>query len=143
MTSQENIKELRGRIDFLHKCLNIEDKRSQVASMQEKTLAADFWNDAKAAEKYLKEMAAVKFWVTAYDALAAAADDVDVLYEFAKESEEMAASDAASGSAAASGSGESGASTAASSKWSPSARTASPSTTSWCTTRPPRIPAST
>ncbi len=86
MTSQENIKELRGRIDFLHKCLNIEDKRSQVASMQEKTLAADFWNEPKEAEKFLKSIAAVKFWVTAYDALAAAADDVDVLYDFAKES---------------------------------------------------------
>ncbi len=35
------------------------------------------------------------------------------------------------------------ASTAASSRWSPSARTASRWTTSWCTTRPPRIPAST
>ena len=100
MINQENIKELRARVEFLHKCLNIEDKRAQVDSMQEKTLAADFWNESKAAEKFLKEIAGIKFWVTAYDALAAAADDVDVLYEFAKESEGMApASDAASGSA--------------------------------------------
>ncbi|MBP5539175.1 MAG: peptide chain release factor 2 [Bacteroidales bacterium] len=91
MTSQDNIKELRARIEFLHKCLNIEDKRAQVAAMQEKTLAADFWNEPKAAEKFLKEIAGVKFWVTAYDALATAADDVDVLYEFAKESETASA----------------------------------------------------
>ena len=45
MINQENIKELRARIEFLHKCLNIEDKRAQVAAMQEKTLAADFWNE--------------------------------------------------------------------------------------------------
>ncbi len=90
MTSQDNIKELRARIEFLHKCLNIEDKRAQVASMQEKTLAADFWNEPKAAEKFLKEIAGIKFWVTSYDALAAAADDLDVLYEFAKESESAA-----------------------------------------------------
>ena len=100
MINQDNIKELRARIEFLHKCLNIEDKRAQVAAMQEKTLAADFWNEPKAAEKFLKEIAGIKFWVTAYDALAGAADDLDVLYEFAKESEGMApASDAASGSA--------------------------------------------
>lgn len=86
MINAENIKEIRGRIDFLHKCLDIAAKRSQVEQMQEKTLAADFWNDAKAAEKFLKEIASVKFWVTAYDALSAAADDVEVLYEFAHES---------------------------------------------------------
>lgn len=104
MINQENIKELRARIEFLHKCLNIEDKRAQVASMQEKTLAADFWNEPKAAEKFLKEIAGIKFWVTAYDALVAAADDLDVLYEFAKESEGTApASDAASTAPAAGG----------------------------------------
>ena len=104
MINQENIKELRARIEFLHKCLNIEDKRAQVAAMQEKTLAADFWNEPKAAEKFLKEIAGIKFWVTAYDALAAAADDLDVLYEFAKESEGTApASDAASTAPAAGG----------------------------------------
>ncbi len=91
MINQENIKELRARIEFLHKCLNIEDKRAQVAAMQEKTLAADFWNEPKEAEKFLKEIAGIKFWVTAYDALVAAADDVDVLYEFAKESETASA----------------------------------------------------
>ncbi|MBQ7517476.1 MAG: peptide chain release factor 2 [Bacteroidales bacterium] len=104
MINQENIKELRARIEFLHKCLNIEDKRAQVAAMQEKTLAADFWNEPKEAEKFLKEIAGIKFWVTAYDALAAAADDLDVLYEFAKETEGTApASDAASTAPAAGG----------------------------------------
>ena len=107
MINQENIKELRARIEFLHKCLNIEDKRAQVAAMQEKTLAADFWNEPKAAEKFLKEIAGIKFWVTAYDALVSAADDVDVLYEFAKESEATAVPANASGKAGAEGDAES------------------------------------
>ena len=106
MINQENIKELRARIEFLHKCLNIEDKRAQVAAMQEKTLAADFWNEPKAAEKFLKEIAGIKFWVTAYDALAAAADDVDVLYEFAKESETASAGASAKASGKAGQEGE-------------------------------------
>ncbi|MCR4565550.1 MAG: peptide chain release factor 2 [Bacteroidales bacterium] len=106
MINQENIKELRARIEFLHKCLNIEDKRAQVAAMQEKTLAADFWNEPKEAEKFLKEIAGIKFWVTAYDALAAAADDVDVLYEFAKESETASAGASAKASGKAGQEGE-------------------------------------
>ena len=106
MINQENIKELRARIEFLHKCLNIEDKRAQVAAMQEKTLAADFWNEPKEAEKFLKEIAGIKFWVTAYDALAAAADDVDVLYEFAKESETASAGVSAKASGKAGQEGE-------------------------------------
>ncbi len=106
MINQENIKELRARIEFLHKCLNIEDKRAQVAVMQEKTLAADFWNEPKAAEKFLKEIAGIKFWVTAYDALVAAADDVDVLYEFAKESETASAGASAKASGKAGQEGE-------------------------------------
>ena len=85
MINAEQIKDLRARIAVLQKSLHIEDKRAEVAQKQEKTLAPDFWNDAKAAEKYLKELAAVKFWVTACDALVSAADDLDVLYDFAKE----------------------------------------------------------
>ena len=85
MINAEQIKDLRARIAVLQKSLHIEEKRAEVAQKQEKTLAPDFWNDAKAAEKYLKELAAVKFWVTACDALVSAADDLDVLYDFAKE----------------------------------------------------------
>ncbi|MBP5397327.1 MAG: peptide chain release factor 2 [Bacteroidales bacterium] len=86
MISAEQIKDLRARIAVLQKSLKIEEKRAEVASKQEKTLAPDFWNDAKAAEKYLKELAGVKFWVSACDALSSGADDLDVLYDFAKES---------------------------------------------------------
>ncbi|MBO5193463.1 MAG: peptide chain release factor 2, partial [Bacteroidales bacterium] len=48
--------------------------------------APDFWDDPKEAEKFLKELSGVKFWVNGYDKAAAGVEDLNVLYDFAKES---------------------------------------------------------
>ena len=93
MIAVEHIKELQSRVETLGRCIDIEGKREDVAARQEKTLAADFWDDPKEAEKFLKELAGVKFWVTGFDKVAAAAEDLNVLYDFAKESQAMAADD--------------------------------------------------
>ena len=87
MIGVEYIKELQQRVETLGRCIDIEGKRADVASRQEKTLASDFWDDPKEAEKFLKELAGVKFWVTGFDKVAAAAEDLNVLHEFAKESQ--------------------------------------------------------
>ena len=86
MVSTEQIKELQQRVQTLGRCINIDAKRAEVASKTERTLAPDFWDDPKAAEKFLKELSGVKFWVTGYDNVASAAEDLNVLYDFAKES---------------------------------------------------------
>ncbi len=86
MTSYEQIKELKERLETLDRCLNIQGRRADVAARTEKTLAPDFWNDAKEAERFLKELSSLKFWTNGYDKASAAVDDLDVLYEFAKDS---------------------------------------------------------
>ena len=86
MITTEQIRGLQQRVEALHKCLDIEGKRADVAAREEKTLAPDFWNDSKAAEAFLKESSSVKFWVNGYDRAAAAVADLDVLMEFAKDS---------------------------------------------------------
>ena len=86
MISTENIKALQQRVETLGKCINIDDKRADVAERTERTLAADFWDEPKEAEKFLKELSGVKFWVTGFDKVAAAAEDLNVLYDFARES---------------------------------------------------------
>lgn len=93
MISFEQIKELRERVQVLGRCLKVEEKREAVAEREEKSAAPDFWNDAKAAEAFLKETAALKFWVDGYDKAMRAVDDLDVLYEFAKESAAAKADD--------------------------------------------------
>ena len=67
MIGLEQIKSLQQRVETLGKCINVDDKRADVAQRQEKTLAADFWDDPKEAEKFLKELSGVKFWVTGFD----------------------------------------------------------------------------
>ena len=86
MISIENIKELQTRVQTLGRCIAIEAKREDVEQKTQKTLAPDFWDDPKEAEKFLKELSGVKFWVNGFDKVAAAVEDLNVLYDFAKES---------------------------------------------------------
>ena len=81
MISNEQIKELQQRVETLGRCINVEEKRAEVENKTERTLAPDFWDDPKEAEKFLKEIAGVKFWVTGYDKAASAVEDLNVLLE--------------------------------------------------------------
>lgn len=65
---------------------DIPGKRGQVAALQKKTESPDFWNDPKAAEVFMKNLNDVKSWVTGFDKASTEVDDLDVLYDFAKES---------------------------------------------------------
>ena len=94
MITNEQIKSLQQRVETLKRCLDIDSRRAEVDEKQQKTLAPDFWNDPKGAEKFLKELAGVKFWVTGYDKAASQVADLDVLYDFAKDSLSGAADDA-------------------------------------------------
>lgn len=93
MINQEQIKALHDRVEALTKCLDIESKRRKVAELQKQTEAPDFWGDPKAAEAFMKKMNGVKAWVTDYDKAASLTDDLDVLYEFAKDSMDLSAED--------------------------------------------------
>ena len=93
MVALEQIKELQQRVETLGRCIDIENKRADVAQRQERTLAPDFWDDPKEAEKFLKELSGVKFWVIGFEKVSACAEDLNVLYEFAKESQGGVADD--------------------------------------------------
>ena len=88
MIAQEQIKELRQRISALEKSLDIEGKRADVAAKEAESQAPGFWDDPKAAEAFLKGVSGVKAWVTAFDAVVSAADDVEVLLELDPEGAE-------------------------------------------------------
>jgi len=89
MITQEQIKELRTRLQTLERCLSIDSKRLTVKEKEERSQAPGFWDDPKQAEAFLKEMNAVKLWVTSYDATASAVDDVEVLQELDPEGEDI------------------------------------------------------
>ncbi len=85
MISNEQIKDLRARISVLERCLDIEGKRKELGDRQAQSQQLGFWDDPKKAEAFLKDMNAVKSWVQSYDSALMQVDDLDVLYEFAKE----------------------------------------------------------
>ena len=86
MITAEQIKALHQRVGTLKKCLDIDAKRAETEEKQKRTVEPDFWDDPKEAEKFLKELAGVKFWVAGYDKVASGVADLDVLYDFAKDS---------------------------------------------------------
>ncbi len=52
-----------------------------------RTQAPDFWNDAKQAEKVMKQVRELKGWIEGCEAVQRSIDDLNVLFEFAKEGE--------------------------------------------------------
>ena len=86
MIGLDQIKELRERLRTLEACLDIAGKRKEVEAKTAESLAPDFWNDPKAAEAFLKKLSGTKSWVSDFDKVAGAIDDLDVLYEFARDS---------------------------------------------------------
>ena len=81
MISSEQIKQLHDRIAELGRCIGIDSRRAVVGQKELQSQAPDFWDDPKKAEAFLKEVSSLKSWVTAFDNLSAAADDLEVLLE--------------------------------------------------------------
>jgi peptide chain release factor 2 len=84
MTTQEQIKEIQDRLQSLKGYLEIDAKRMEVEEEDVRTQDPDFWNKPKEAEALLKKLKQKKFWIQGYDQLQSAADDLEVLFEFAK-----------------------------------------------------------
>ena len=52
-----------------------------------RTQAPGFWNDPKAAEKIVKQVRELKVWIEGCENVNRSIDDLNVLFEFAKEGE--------------------------------------------------------
>lgn len=81
MVTVEQSKELKSRLVKLSGCLGIEKKREEIAKRDARSQEADFWNDAKSAEAFLKELGSLKAQVAAWEKASSMVDDVDVLLE--------------------------------------------------------------
>jgi len=86
MITQEQIKAIQQQVSNLEACLNIAAKRREVEEKTRESLAPDFWNDPKAAEVFMKKLSGVKSWVTDFEKAHSLTEDLEVLYDFARES---------------------------------------------------------
>jgi len=65
--------------------LHIDDRRLELDEQESLTHAPDFWDDPGKAEEQLKKVAGIKYWITAYDAIASAMEELHLLPEFIRE----------------------------------------------------------
>lgn len=66
---------------------DIDRKKREITDDEQHSLAPNFWDDPKKAEKLLKEIRTKKQWVESFEATTSALDDLSVLYDFFKENE--------------------------------------------------------
>jgi len=87
MITQENIKDIIGRVEKLKDYLHIDKKLIEIANEEEKTANPDFWNDPKQAEVLMKSLRFKKKWVEDYNTSKTDSEEVQILYDFYKEGE--------------------------------------------------------
>jgi peptide chain release factor 2 len=85
--TQENLKEMRERIQHLHRFLRIDDRLAKLENDRQLTLSPGFWDDNARATGILKEIKINKYWTDFFDKVRSSIEDFAVLYDFWKEGE--------------------------------------------------------
>ena len=83
--TQENLKEMRERVQHLHRFLKVEDRNAKVENDRTLTLAPGFWDDNTRATGILKEIKINKYWIDLWDSVNTAVEDFGILFDFWKE----------------------------------------------------------
>jgi len=87
MTNTEQVRDIAERVIALKGYLDIERKQIEIANEEEKTLAPDFWNNAKEAEAFVKVLRVKKKWVEDYEKAVGLSDELTLAMEFYREGE--------------------------------------------------------
>ncbi|HZJ73312.1 MAG TPA: peptide chain release factor 2 [Perlabentimonas sp.] len=87
MITSDQIKDCVKRTDALRRHLDIDSKIIQLEEEEQKTQDPTFWNNSTEAEKQLRAIAEIKHWITSYNEVKTLVEDLQVLFDFAKEDE--------------------------------------------------------
>lgn len=87
---QTKERSIRERLDHLGTFLKIEEKREEMAAIEAKMAAPDFWDRKEEAQKTVGELSACRNLIEPYEKLCASLEDFAVNVEFAAEDEELA-----------------------------------------------------
>ncbi|WP_298651884.1 peptide chain release factor 2 [uncultured Proteiniphilum sp.] len=85
MITTDQLKDVLEREDALRGYLDVDAKRIQLEEEELRTQSPDFWNDAKAAEQQMKVVRELKYWISAYQEVKSAAEELQLAFDFAKE----------------------------------------------------------
>ena len=87
MVTQEQIKDLSERAIQLRDYLEIDKKLVEISNEEEKTADPSFWQHPKEAEILMRTLRLKKKWVEDYNKAVAAAEDLQILFDFYKDGE--------------------------------------------------------
>ncbi len=85
--TQEQLKEMRERVEHLHRFLKVDERIAKIESDRALTVSPGFWDDNARATSVLKEIKVNKFWVDLYEKVNTTVEDFTVLFDFWKEEE--------------------------------------------------------
>ena len=85
MITQDQLKDVLERTDKLRHYLKIDEKKIEFEEEDLRTQAPDFWEDQKRAEAQMKKVKAIKKWIDGYNDVRAAADELQLAFDFYKE----------------------------------------------------------
>ncbi|MCX2573301.1 peptide chain release factor 2 [Pedobacter sandarakinus] len=80
--TKENLQDLRDRITSLRRHLDVDELLYAIREEEKLTMAPDFWDEPKKAEKILAEISAKKKWTDGFNETNSAVEDAAVLFEF-------------------------------------------------------------
>lgn len=83
----EQLKEMRERVQHLHRFLRIEDRLAKIENDKQLTLSPGFWDDNQRATGILKEIKINRYWIDLYEKVHSSVEDAAVLFDFWKEGE--------------------------------------------------------
>ncbi|WP_157635005.1 peptide chain release factor 2 [Spirosoma panaciterrae] len=78
----DQLTDLRARVEALRGYLDYDSKKEQLAELEQQTFQPEFWNDAARAEGVMKQVRALKGWITGYENLNGQFGDLETLFEF-------------------------------------------------------------
>ncbi|QQX76361.1 MULTISPECIES: peptide chain release factor 2 [Aequorivita] len=87
MTTTDQIKDLKVRLDALRRYLDIAGKSIEITNDEEKTFDPNFWNNPQEAEAFMKVLRTKKKWVTDYETAKTLTEEAEILLEFYKDGE--------------------------------------------------------
>ncbi|MEA4982499.1 MAG: peptide chain release factor 2 [Paludibacter sp.] len=85
MITQDQLKNVLEREDALRRYLDVDTKLIQIEEEELRTHAPGFWDDARAAEAQMRKVKEIKNWIVGYQEVKAAADELQLAYDFFRE----------------------------------------------------------
>lgn len=85
MITQDQLKEVKDRVEKLNHYLDIDNKKVQWEEEQLRTQAPGFWDDQKRAEAQMKLVKGLEKWINGYNDVKTLADELETAFDFYKE----------------------------------------------------------